>query len=287
MKQRKAFTLIELLIVCAMIMTLASIMLPALGQARILAKRGACAANLNTVGKALVSYATEFNQNLPAFGSDDSSGSVQWNLVGHNKTVYTEDVQDGSRPLFMLMYPLGVTASGEWVRHELKLVPPAAFNCPGAEADERQTDPVTWEMGTAQQVGFDSYRTCSYSYQHSLTPDIVPPPSLIDKASRVMMADRTPLVRGPGTKQGYDGNRTTATSYDELELSGQGYDAFSGNHRQVKGQNVLRIGGDVEFTKSAIVDEDNIWAPGNPAGTPDSTFLSGGPVDEDDIFLVP
>ena len=56
MRRVKGFTLIELLVVIAIIGLLVSILVPSISQAQKLAKRAACAANLNGLGKTLAMY---------------------------------------------------------------------------------------------------------------------------------------------------------------------------------------------------------------------------------------
>ncbi len=56
MRRVKGFTLIELLVVIAIIGLLVSILVPSISQAQKLAKRAACAANLNGLGKTMALY---------------------------------------------------------------------------------------------------------------------------------------------------------------------------------------------------------------------------------------
>jgi len=56
MRRVKGFTLIELLVVISIIGLLVSILVPSISQAQKLAKRAACSANLNGLGKAIALY---------------------------------------------------------------------------------------------------------------------------------------------------------------------------------------------------------------------------------------
>jgi len=65
-RRQTAFTLVELLVVIAIVGVLIALLLPALGQAKSLAKRTACLANLHNMGTALGSYAINQRDRVPS-----------------------------------------------------------------------------------------------------------------------------------------------------------------------------------------------------------------------------
>ncbi len=83
MTKRKGFTLIELLVVVAIIALLIAILLPSLAKAKEKAVTVRCLANLKALTQGAISYATEWDQQLPnTRGQPDactSAGTYQMN----------------------------------------------------------------------------------------------------------------------------------------------------------------------------------------------------------------
>ncbi|HVT90421.1 MAG TPA: prepilin-type N-terminal cleavage/methylation domain-containing protein [Tepidisphaeraceae bacterium] len=84
MKQRRGFSLVELLVVIGIVAVLMSILLPALRKARLAAEQTACASNLRQIGSAILMYVNENHQHLPIvveplWRNWISTGTLDWN----------------------------------------------------------------------------------------------------------------------------------------------------------------------------------------------------------------
>lgn len=78
---RSAFTLIELLITLAIVAALAGMLVPAITAGASLARTVACRSNLRQVGVAVIAYAGDHLDRLPAarnWGDDDPATSPAW-----------------------------------------------------------------------------------------------------------------------------------------------------------------------------------------------------------------
>ena len=71
-RQATAFTLIELLVVISIIALLIALLLPALGQARALARDTVCMTNLRQLGLAAITYTSEKDILPPTAGTNDT-----------------------------------------------------------------------------------------------------------------------------------------------------------------------------------------------------------------------
>jgi prepilin-type N-terminal cleavage/methylation domain-containing protein len=80
MRYGRGFTLIELLVVIAIIAILAAILFPVFAQAREKGRQATCASNLKQLAKALLAYATDFENHLaPSFSTTVADPPKRWN----------------------------------------------------------------------------------------------------------------------------------------------------------------------------------------------------------------
>ena len=86
--RKKGFTLVELLVVIAIIALLVSILMPALGRAREMAKRVQCASQERGIGQGMALYQNDYRDSNPRIGRLDTANSK----FGHGKYLELADV---------------------------------------------------------------------------------------------------------------------------------------------------------------------------------------------------
>lgn len=136
---KKAFTLVELLVVIGIIAILISLLLPTLGRAREAARRTACLSNLRQIHLAYTFYALENKDRVPlGYRRTKQFNSMVWSNTA-NKYV-----------LFGLLYPRGLMNE------------PRVFFCPSEKNPklDYSTDANPWPPGPV--IGGDPTKA-SYS----------------------------------------------------------------------------------------------------------------------------
>jgi prepilin-type N-terminal cleavage/methylation domain-containing protein len=72
------FTLIELLVVIAIVAILAAILMPVFARAREKARQGSCQSNTKNLATAILMYAQDYDERLPAGSRTTAIGAIRW-----------------------------------------------------------------------------------------------------------------------------------------------------------------------------------------------------------------
>jgi len=221
MKQtRKAFTLIELLVVVAIIALLVSILMPALGRAKEMAKRAQCGANMHALGIGVVVYQNANRGLNPVVGLRDHTDAYfgrgfysAHRLVSTNIRWYREAwnwwIPDG---------PATTTGGCLWQLVLHADIDPKAFICPSDAKAEEINMELAFTLNTNIEGfldlnDFQTMLNLSYGYNDPFN-------SLLDDSagsSLVIMADANPKfdnANGTGKPDGeepYNGQRSPQT----------------------------------------------------------------------------
>ena len=192
--KRKGFTLVELLVVIAIIALLMGILMPALARVRQIAFRMVCGTNLSGIGKAMLIYANDYEDELPRSGGRESVWAEtipQWD-AGNRFDAYGVSRTDGS----------GGTAnisSCFYLLVKYAEVTPKSFLCKG-DSGVSEFKPADDGAGTRDLIdlwdfGREPATHCSYSYHmpfglYALTTSSEP--------GMAVAADRNPWMDSPG-----------------------------------------------------------------------------------------
>ena len=286
MEREKGFTLVELLVVIAIIALLMGILMPALARVRQIAYRLHCGTNLSGIGKAMLIYSNDFDDELPQAGLKDSVWTAtipNWRNVSQTEAFSSSRGSAASitSSFFLLIKYAEVT--------------PKSFLCKGDSKIKRfrlsETDLANtgaelidcWDFGPTPQAH------CSYSY-HSTFGTVGLTSS--SNPGMAMAADPNPWLNSPAFKA-----RPNTPDWCEFDPGGEKPKIKLGNARthQEDGQNVVYVDGHVDFEKSSAcgVNGDNVFTkwgsapeekqkgvraePGDaPEGRGDSLLLTDG-----------
>ena len=149
---RRAFTLVELMVLIGLVSMLASLMLPVLGKMRAAARSAVCTSNLHAMGQAWTMYTSENHGRLMHYvWQTPSTPDSAWNG-----------------------YWLGVIENNAGVRGEALLCPSASEVSTNALARGYGSATTAWtgrftSSGTGICFNANTYRNSSYGYNRYLT----------------------------------------------------------------------------------------------------------------------
>ena len=254
--KRKGFTLVELLVVIAIIALLMGILMPALSKVRQIANRLVCGTNLSGIGKAMMVYANEYDDEFPRAGGRTSKWADKINdWQAPNRSLAFNIAQDGSGGLASI-------TSSFYLLVKYAEVTPKSFICK-SDSGASEFNPIDhgvvdrditqfWDFGTYVNQEDNPSSHCSYSYHmpyslYALTASSDP--------GLAVAADRNPWIKSPSGAQ---------KIFPDVYIAGGSSESIkAGNSpsHQGESQNVLfaDIHVNQEKTPACGVKEDNIY----------------------------
>ena len=253
----------ELLVVIAIIALLMGILMPALSRVRQLAFRLTCGTNLAGIGKAMLIYANDYEDELPRSGGRDTV----WGMMPPNGW------KAATRQAAFGLKPDGTAGSASisscfYLLVKYAEVTPKSFVCKGdaGTTEFKLSDianvPQDFELIMAWDFGppNEARKHCSYTYhvpfgKYALTSASEP--------GLAVAADRNPWIASPaGPAQSFTEFKPDVIG-PGISTPGTSEQARKGNAiaHQGDGQNVLFLDSHVEFAKRSYcaVEDDNIY----------------------------
>jgi prepilin-type N-terminal cleavage/methylation domain-containing protein len=245
--KKKGFTLVELLVVIAIIALLMGILMPALARVRQIAFRMICGTNLSGIGKAMLIYANDYDDEMPRAGGP----GAEWaNKIIYDATsAYTAYAQaDGTG--------IGTITSSFFLLVKYAEVTTKSFICKGDsgvsewEPTDKTRDIITfWDFGTSP------LDHCSYSLHQPYTiSGVAYPLTTSSDPGMAVAADPNPWL---------DPEAAEVRTFANFNPAGTKDQKNQGNSitHQDEGQNVLFLDSHVSFenVSNCGINEDVIF----------------------------
>ena len=248
--KKKGFTLVELLVVIAIIALLMGILMPALARVRQIAFRMVCGTNLSGIGKAMLLYSNDYDDELPRSGGRNSTWGPITNWQAANRFAAYNVATNGTGGT-------GSITSCFYLLVKYAEVTPKSFVCKG-DSGTSEFKPANYNAGAFDLIDLwdfgpaaNATEHCSYSYHmpfglYALTTSAEP--------GLAVAADRNPFMPSPMGEP----------KLISLFIVGSGREGIKfGNamQHQDDGQNVLFLDSHVNFEKVPYcgINDDNIY----------------------------
>lgn len=284
--KKKGFTLVELLVVIAIIALLMGILMPALARVRQIAYRLYCGTNLSGIGKAMLIYCNDYDDEMPKAGGRTGTyvASIANWRGADRATAFGAAGNANITSCFYLLIkysevtPKSFLCKGDSGVTEFK---PSDHAAAGMEVID------CWDFGDAVAPGPQGH--CTYAYHlpygvFALTSSSEP--------GMAVAADPNPWQATAGTTARLAADWTRFSTIFDRDSIKKG----NAQTHQEDGQNVLFMDGHSVFEKSSRcgVDDDNIytkWAAGTPPNKTNGIYpivlnAAAVPADRTDSWLV-
>jgi prepilin-type N-terminal cleavage/methylation domain-containing protein len=269
-RNRKAFTLVELLVVVGIIALLLSILLPSLGKAKEITNRTKCAANLRGIAQGMQVYAAGFGDSFPVAGTKTAlttTGSAH----GFNTALRTVTTNTtGDVATVMASTAGGNVTASLWILIRQGSASPDLFICPSdsrGSADSLQSiqaSPITlaventWDFGDKDNLSYSPMNLFNSRNGNNWGSSA--------GSTWALMADQNDAGRGE-TALGdtHTHSRESNPTTEEVQA-----EENSSNHSNGEGQNIVYGDGHTKFFTDPFQGpaDDNVYA--RRSGTTDN-----------------
>ncbi len=271
--KRKGFTLVELLVVIAIIALLMGVLMPALARVRQIAYRMICGTNLSGIGKAMVIYANDNEEEYPVAGGRKCT----WTNTGAIKDWL--DQPPNEEPFGSSGKPQATITSCLFLLVKYADVTPKQYVCKGdvgtkpfklSDSSDSAVQDLAitevWDFGDGTEgTDFPGFY-CSYSYHMPLNEDKLIkgyPITAVSEPSSPVCGDRNPYQDKNAETYLEDEDLLDPTWADTPPPPHYSDPDKKGNAaaHQREGQNVLFNDSHVSFEKTPNcgIENDNIW----------------------------